>query len=142
MHRLPVDDAGCEDTYGFALLEQSPVTFGGGSEADFARGWHVSAFQAWLPKQTLNLVPFERGDYPKTDPARVFILFAQLEDLLDSLSEDSGDSKRESEGRNVAVCFEGDYRLPRDPNPAGQFLLGHLVLLETQGLDPIDDLGF
>ena len=65
-------------------------------------------------------------------------LFLVLKDFLYRHSEGTGNLEGESEGGHVFPLFQGNNGLPGTTNPAGQFLLRHLVMVETQPTNAID----
>src|SRR5208337_2353213 len=62
-----------------------------------------------------------------------------LENALDTHSEGPGQPKGQKQRRDILSRLQRDDRLPRDPNPNGQLLLGHLTMVEPQAADQVAD---
>jgi len=65
------------------------------------------------------------------------LVFPVLKDIVYRYLESSSDSESKFQGRHILPLLEGDDSLAGAANSIGQFLLRHLVVVETQSPDPV-----
>ena len=88
-------------------------------------------------KVRMNQRGGRRGPEISLIRARSFV----VEDLVEGHAEHPRDLKGHLERRRVATLLDRDDGLARDPDPIGQFGLGHLAVLEAEASDLVGDPG-
>ena len=84
-----------------------------------------------------------RVDGPDVRPGKAWRKLAsrlELEDLLNAYTKGSSDPESQGQGGHIPPLFQGANGLAGTPGGLGQFLLGHLVVLEAQAANLVDNV--